>query len=433
MMPSKQNDVRCDLAVIGAGMAGMASALFALNRGVSIAQVGTTGESLFASGLLDLLGVHPVEKKKVWKNPWKGIERLVRDNPKHPYAFLDKSEISSAFKELTAFLQSVGIDYRYRPDANLELLTPAGTVKPTYAVPQTMWAGVKALETTSHCLLVDFRGFNEFSAVQIASTVGRRWPGIRTIRIPFPGVSGATKLYPERMALALQAPRNREHLVRSLQSHLKNAEVIGIPAVMGISNVQTVHSSLEEMIGASLFEIPTLPVSIPGIRLRDAFLQGLLRTGNRSFFQGEVVEAKREADGDFLLAVKEAHAHTRIRSKGVILATGRFLGKGLSANRNRIRETVFNLPVCQPSSREKWHRKEFLDPRGHPIHRAGLEVDPSLRPLDRAGNPVFKTLYAAGSILAYQDWIRMKCGSGLAIGTAYKAVNAFIAHGSSSG
>jgi hypothetical protein len=32
-------------------------------------------------------------------------------------------------------------------------------------------------------------------------------------------------------------------------------------------------------------------------------------------------------------------------------------------------------------------------------------------------------LFAAGSILAHQDWMRMKCGSGLALSTAYAAVN----------
>jgi len=72
-----------------------------------------------------------------------------------------------------------------------------------------------------------------------------------------------------------------------------------------------------------------------------------------------------------------------------------------------------------------WHRKSFLDPRGHPINRAGLEIDDTFRPLDRSGRPAYRTLFAAGSILAHQDWMRMKCGSGLSIATGYGAVNAF--------
>jgi glycerol-3-phosphate dehydrogenase subunit B len=115
-----------------------------------------------------------------------------------------------------------------------------------------------------------------------------------------------------------------------------------------------------------------------------------------------------------------------VRTKGIILASGRFWGRGLYADRQRIRESIFDLPVYQPRDRNGWHRENFLDSQGHPANRAGLEIDDSFRPLDRSGRPAFETLFAAGSILAHQDWMRMKCGSGLAIATAYAAVNAFL-------
>ena len=52
-----------DLLVVGRGMAGMAAALFAAGRGLSVAQAGRGGGvPLFASGLLDLMAVHPVEE-----------------------------------------------------------------------------------------------------------------------------------------------------------------------------------------------------------------------------------------------------------------------------------------------------------------------------------------------------------------------------------
>jgi len=57
--------------------------------------------------------------------------------------------------------------------------------------------------------------------------------------------------------------------------------------------------------------------------------------------------------------------------------------------------------------------------------KAGLEIDALFRPTDLAGRPVYDTLFAAGSILAHQDWMRQKCGAGLAIATAYGAVKAF--------
>ncbi len=61
---SESSSITCDLLVIGAGITGMAGALYAANRGLSTIQVGGPGEVTFASGLLDLLGVHPIQEKK---------------------------------------------------------------------------------------------------------------------------------------------------------------------------------------------------------------------------------------------------------------------------------------------------------------------------------------------------------------------------------
>ena len=98
------------------------------------------------------------------------------------------------------------------------------------------------------------------------------------------------------------------------------------------------------------------------------------------------------------------------------------LGQGLHADRHAIRETIFDLPVYQPADRTQWHRKELFHDAGHPIHRAGLAIDADMRPADAQGQCVYPHLFAAGSILAHQDWIRQKCGCGLAIASAYAAV-----------
>ena len=132
------------------------------------------------------------------------------------------------------------------------------------------------------------------------------------------------------------------------------------------------------------------------------------------------------SEGDFELGIGNVTTEHTVQSKGVILASGRFIGGGLHADRKRIRETIFNLPVHQPGNRTEWHREDFLDSRGHPVNRAGLEIDDAFRPLASSGRPAFKALFAAGSILAHQDWKRMKCGSGLGIATAFAAVKSFM-------
>jgi glycerol-3-phosphate dehydrogenase subunit B len=110
-------------------------------------------------------------------------------------------------------------------------------------------------------------------------------------------------------------------------------------------------------------------------------------------------------------------------ARAVVLATGRFTGRGLTADRGQVRESILGLPVHQPASREAWHQRDFLDPSGHAINCAGLEIDEAWRPLDAGGKPAWPRLFAVGSILAHQDWMRSKCGSGLAIATAWAAMD----------
>ena len=102
---SNSDPLKCDVLVIGKGMAGMSAALFAANRGLSVVQTGMTSEIIFASGLLDLMGVHPIKEKKVWQDPWAAIDSAVGDLPDHPYAHLTKDDISASFVEVLSFLE----------------------------------------------------------------------------------------------------------------------------------------------------------------------------------------------------------------------------------------------------------------------------------------------------------------------------------------
>jgi glycerol-3-phosphate dehydrogenase subunit B len=421
----------CELLIIGTGMAGMAAGLFAANRGLSVVQVGSAGAIGFASGFLDLLGVHPISENRVRKNPWRGIISLVRDNPRHPYARVREADIRAAFDEVLSFLADRGVPYFRREESNLTALTPAGTVKNTYCVPVTMRGGIEALEEKPPCLLVDINGLKGFSARQIMAVHHEAWPGLRTAFVDFPGSDRFGDIYTERIAMSLEAPQNREPFARNLMPYIKDARVVGLPAALGIYRTAEIVSDIEKIIGVPVFELPTLPPSVPGMRIKAVFEQGIREKGVRLFMQKRVVAVKPSTDECFVSRIGNPHIDNRpgetiVRSRGIILASGRFLAGGLHAGRQGVRETILNLRVFHPENRKDWHRDDFLDPRGHPINRAGLEIDDEFRVVDAAGRPIFPGLFAAGSILAHHDWMRMHCGSGLAIVTALGAVRAFI-------
>jgi glycerol-3-phosphate dehydrogenase subunit B len=202
--------------------------------------------------------------------------------------------------------------------------------------------------------------------------------------------------------------------------------MIGMPAVLGLHTTPRVVADMEERLGVGVFEIPTLPPSVPGFRLRESIDAALTRDGVLVLQDRQALSARcdgRRCTG--LVTGAEQWTET-LEADGIVLATGRFLGGGLKAEQQGIVETLFGLPVTHPGDRSLWHRDRFLDHRGHPVNEAGLEIDDLFRPLGADGTFAFENVFAAGSVLAHQDWVRTKSGAGLAVATAMGAVEAFL-------
>lgn len=425
-MSTAHTTIRSELIIIGSGIAGMAATLFAAHRGIDAVQVGETGEINFASGLIDLLGVHPLDSGTQWDDPWAAIARLTQDQVEHPYAKLRSETIRRALKEFTDFLGEAGQRYHFHPKSNLRLLTPAGTIKTTYAAPQSMAKGAQALAQKLPCLLIDFEGLKGYSARQITEMLKGQWPRLRHKRIAFPDVKG--EAYTEHLARSMEVAATRQKLAQAVRPHIKGARMVGFPATLGIYRIPEILADLESILGVGVFEIPTMPPAVTGLRMREAFETRLPQMGIRTYYQQRVMRAECRKGRSFRFQIGRQRPGLRIETDAAILASGRFFGKGLKAGRSGIRETIFDLPVVQPARRDQWHCKQFFDPRGHAINRCGVITDEKFRPLAKDGDPHHANLYAVGSILAHQDWMRQKCGSGLAISTALAAVSAYAEH-----
>jgi glycerol-3-phosphate dehydrogenase subunit B len=420
-MKEEARNFETDLAVIGSGIAGFAASIFALNRKINCAQVGNTGAVAYTTGYLDLLGSNE-ESQVAIDNPWEGLEQLKKSQPGHPLSRIPEADIRKSFEQFTAFLGECGIAYTEPSDTNITALTPAGTLKKTLCVPATMAAGPKAFADKTPCVIIDFKGLKGFSARQVVANLKDKWPGLSTARITFPDMAKG-EIYPEVMARALEVPAIRAGLAELLIQAAGETKVIGLPAILGMHRPDLVKTELERLTGLKIFEIPTMPPSVPGIRLREMFEQVFPQKGLTLIPQQKVASLGFDADSA-VLNLSDNYGPITIHAKAVILATGRFLSGGLAAHISGITETLLDLPVSQPASRTDWYREGYTDRRGHAIHKAGIEIDASFRPLAENGKAYNERLFAAGIILAHQDWIRGRSGAGIAIATAYKAVEA---------
>ena len=415
--------IRADLAIAGSGMTGMATAVFAAKRGIKTVITGQRSAIHFASGLMDLMGCIP--GKGEWDDPWSGIEALCREIPGHPYGKIREKDIREAMTEMFDFLKENGPAYERASMKNVSVITSMGTLKKSYMIPQTMWNGVKALALKAPTLIVGFSGIKLFSAGQITSCLSSDWPEIRHITLEFPGMEQMEETFPERMALFLDLEENCRNLARRILPHVKDAYFIGVPAILGMESSQRACAVMEDILKRPVFEIPTPPVSVPGIRLKNGLVRGIEKNDLLHSLPEMIKDVEIIPDKGFRLRAGKDERETIIEAKGLILATGRLLGKGLTADRTGIRESLLNIPVSQPDSRREWHHKDLFHPMGHPVNQAGLEIDNFFRPLRSASTPFADHLHAAGSILAHSDWMRLKCGSGVAIASALAAVKAF--------
>jgi glycerol-3-phosphate dehydrogenase subunit B len=214
--------------------------------------------------------------------------------------------------------------------------------------------------------LVDFKGLKAFSAKGIAVALRKDWPGIMPVTLTFPDLQWAGELYPEAVARSLEVAANREALAAIIRPHIEDAKCVGLPAILGIYGTASVQKHMAELLGVPVFEILTLPPAVPGIRLRET-LDDYLRDKGMAVFSQRYAFAVRKEGGLFHIDVGEVAPQITLKSRCLILATGRFLSGGLVADRTRgVFEPLMELPVAAPANREEWHKDDFFDAAGQP-------------------------------------------------------------------
>lgn len=423
-------DMDCDLLVIGAGLAGMIAAARAAHLGLTTVLAGNSGGLILVSGLMDYLGVYPMDANEPLDNPAQGFAWLQVNDSAHPYGGAHHEQILHYFGFLKQILGKADLAYHLSSGRNLPVLTALGTFKPSFMVPKTMEKGTRLLDGKKRLLVIDIKGLQGFSARQVAAKVKNRLSHVIPLSVEIPGVK--TSVTPLVLAERFEDPRVQAIFADQVLPFSDQADIAGMPAVCGIHDSLGLQKKLEKMTGLDLFEIPGIPPSIPGLRLKNAFDRSLASSGV-TFLSNTMIKAPVFNGKKFICTGVTDSRKLSISSRGVVLATGRFLGNGLHARRDRIVETVFNLNVCQPVMRNLWHGTNFLSRTGHKINQAGVETDSRFRPLTPKGRPMFPHFYAVGSILAHNDWMRLKSGAGVSLVSACTAVDAFYQENTGAG
>jgi glycerol-3-phosphate dehydrogenase subunit B len=394
--------------VIGAGLGGLFAAVLAAQRGAAVRLIAQgRGGLSFSHGCID-----------VWRD---GDLRfaLGRLDRAHPLRLAGWSALEQALAAFLELMVAARHPYAGTLDRRLRLPTALGSEHVTASAPVSLASG--SLEPTPIHLGPSALRFLRFRRRGLRCTVDA-WATVDPCR------RKAISLRTLRTTRPPRAQRYRQEVAGVWRKAVGGARRLGLPAVLGRDHALEVFASLEEMLGVELFEIPTLPPSLPGLRIERALRRVATKAGV-DIIEGP--EVRGEVDGRSAgKRVSGAIAATAggpraYRAQAVILATGGPLHGGwMSFSNGEVQEAVFGLPIETTEEREQWVAPGLFDEQ--PYARFGVRVDPHFRPCDRRNRPYFENLFAAGGLLAGSDRALEGSRQAIDLASAYCAVEAAL-------
>jgi glycerol-3-phosphate dehydrogenase subunit B len=412
-----------DTIVIGVGVAGMLAAIGRAEAGERVLALAKGhGATHWSAGCLDVFDIGDGD-------PLAGVEALIADHPNHPYVLAGVDALQAGAARLRAACEAGGYPLAGSLRRNLLLPTAVGALRTTCLVPATMAAGdsrqlPRQGDGGGPLLIAGFHELRDFFPPMIAANLRAQGFAAEGEYLTLPPVERKLDFGTVSFARLFDQPAFRADVGRQLRQLVQRGKYsrIGMPAVLGLANATQAVGDLQAAAGTLIFEIPTLPASVPGMRLYRLLEAALLRAGGRVQI-GSFVQ-RGEGKGDRLDAVysEAAAREQRHRAPRYILATGGIAGGGVRADHaGALVETALGLPLRAPNARADWFAARFLHETGHPVFRTGVAADAALRPLDAAGQVVYENVAIVGSALAGADPIREGALEGIAAATGWMA------------
>jgi glycerol-3-phosphate dehydrogenase subunit B len=388
-----------DVVIIGAGVAGLTAGTVLASRGFKIALV-TSGEptACLSTGCIDFCSRD--------KNPLLALTNLP---PQHPFHLVPEKSIREALDNFQAAMLDMGIPYTGSLEENRLVLSALGTFKTTCLVSSTMESAPHDTKDSIH--IITFNGLKDFYPSYIISRRGNTKYSVYDA-----GVSTTMGI-----AAHFEDKDFLESFIIWLQGQNISEDKIAFPAVLGLESAAQIAKTISIRLGRPIFEIPTIPPSMPGRRLFNALKDYFRKKGGNIYWGWPVTGM--EKSGKIIEAVSTASKGrpNSLNAKAFILATGSFVGGGLVAGKETITESIFNLPVYVPGPREEWFDNDYFS-FNHGIGRAGIVADSTLRPKDSP----WENIFVCGGILANTEILKTGCGHGLALATGHAAAKSCL-------
>jgi len=407
---------RADVVVIGAGLAGLSCAaeLAAGGARVCVAAAGYASTHWTHGGV-------DVAAPAAAKTSREGVTTLAAVDG-HPYAWLagslDAAIAAHRTRMETAAIGVVGtID-----DPLVAIPTAIGALRPAAILPAAQapalrpWGG-------DGLLLVGIGRYRDawasYAARNLRASAWADGPReVRAVEVDLPDLAELNNLNAPSLARRFDDAAWRARALRTIAARIPvGAWRIGLPAVLGVEAHAAVLEEARSALGHDVVELPSLPPSVPGMRLAAALERQILAADGRVQVGFDVVEVERDRRRIIAIHTEAASRTLRLVADAFVLATGGIGGTGVRAHPDgRLEERVLGLPVAAPP-RDRWFSEDPLVP--HPLEAAGIVVDDVHRPVGDDRMPLLDNVRVIGSALAGMRYLSERCGDGVALASAH--------------
>ncbi len=422
---NKQN--KSDVLVVGMGIAGMMAAYTAAQSGKQVTLLGTgLGALSIASGCIDVLGyIQNGEEMQRIHNP---LDALAKLPPTHPYNIIGRASVEKALAVVQDLCKSEDAALHCKNGQNTLVPTIIGTLKPTYFYPAA--SDSSALFAAKHALVVSVDAIRDCHPKLIVQQL-QKYPELKSTQFStasLPSHFGTAHRAVSALDVAryVDSPEGFAWLQGALKPLIKGCDVVIIPPILGTAlNEQTSPwKLLQQSLGCSIVEMISLPPGVGGYRLSAVFMrairalqaQGKIRIiENSTIFQTDIENGQCKA----LLARGEGVVH-RYEAKSFILATGGILGGGIQTSPSKAHEAILGIEIDMPAEPEAWAADTAFG--SHAFTKMGVCVNEKLQPIDAQGKLLVKNVFFVGRTLGMYDFAAEKNGNGVAVSTAWHAV-----------
>jgi glycerol-3-phosphate dehydrogenase subunit B len=413
-----RSQLHFDAVVIGGGMAGLTAGTRLAQSGAKVAVLAKGhGSTHLSPGTIDVLGYTPERVS----SPSKSLGKLIAERPDHPYALVGADVLSDSlswFVDCAAHGPLPSYEYVGGLDRNLSIPTAMGVLRPSAMVPSTM-AGGEASGLGS-VAIVSLPSLREFHPTLCAANLTAASIEARGITLHM-AVERAD-MNPVGMARRFEDPAWRGHFCAQLLPQLRTEEHVGLPAMLGMRDPAAIVADLERRLGRKVFEIPTLPPSVPGMRRYEILRSALRAAGGRLALGADVISHERSNGRVTSVSTHAAGRDLTYLADWFVLASGGFASGAIELDSHWVtHERVLGLPLRGvPEAGSARFTREYLSEQ--PLAAAGVAVDAELR-----AEGTDNVFVAGASLPGATPW-REGSGEGIALASGYRAA-AVIAGG----